>query len=279
MGTSVKSAEVFSEKSPKILQVLYRKEKRLEERLRTVGSRVDDRQHPDGDGGDGPRRLARVSAVLGLHGGEPIQLLHLGLRSRWRGVARVPDLRQLHALERSPARPLHVPGLLLGLSESGEQSRPSGHDHLAGLDLERLRWDAGGTLFAETQDAAQVSTTLEGYATFDGSTVGVYDLSFTFAQTFAAVAGTTYWISPFSTQLTFNPIVSWMSGEGGDGSSYQTVLGPGEVVTAGGPKDGDRAFALYAASVPEPSSLTLCAIAVLIGLGCGWSRSRKMNGH
>jgi hypothetical protein len=123
----------------------------------------------------------------------------------------------------------------------------------------------GASLFSQSLAAAQVSTVLAGTATLnDGSVVNVYNLSFTFAGTFNASAGTTYWISPFSLQPTFDPIAGWMSATGGDGSSYQNVLGPGGVVTGGGPVGGDRALALF--SVPEPLSLTLFVVGGLVGL-------------
>jgi hypothetical protein len=129
----------------------------------------------------------------------------------------------------------------------------------------------GASLFSQSLPAAQVSSTLAGTALLsDGSVVGIYDVSFQFTGTFAANAGTTYWISPFSLQSSFNPVAGWMSGTGGDGNSYQNVLGPGQAVTSGGAVTADRALGLFA--VPEPMSAALFGIGSLVLIVVGRRR-------
>jgi hypothetical protein len=113
------------------------------------------------------------------------------------------------------------------------------------------------TLYAtETVPAASVTETLAGTAEFNGGTVDYYDESITLPTGFAIQGGQTYDLSIFSDNGGSTDSWSWMSGTGGDSTSYQYNTYTDSTVD----REYDRAFTLYSAPVPEPSSLILALI-------------------
>lgn len=101
--------------------------------------------------------------------------------------------------------------------------------------------DAGGI-----PGAALYSTTVAGNA--GESLVGNVS-SYTLPVTFAASAGTKYWLSIYP-DLGFPPQWGWSTGTGGDNSGYQVFFGNGSTLPT------DFAFTLNGA-VPEPATWAL----------------------
>ncbi|WP_083713113.1 hypothetical protein [Paludisphaera borealis] len=88
---------------------------------------------------------------------------------------------------------------------------------------------------------------------------------------FAATAGTQYWLSIVA-DMGFPPQWGWEYGTGGDNSAYQDFFG------IRSPIANDFAFSLDGvplSAVPEPGTLTSACTAVLAGLGCTWRRRRR----
>lgn len=132
--------------------------------------------------------------------------------------------------------------------------------------------DAGGSpgaqLFSETQSAAMVSSVFKGNGTFfNGDPVSTFDFLFTLSTPFAASAGTTYWVSALSFSASNNPLFSWSSGTGGDGTTWQVQLGNGNTFV----RNSDRALSVF---VPEPGTLALLGFGVLAG-GIGARHTRR----
>ncbi len=128
----------------------------------------------------------------------------------------------------------------------------------------------GQSLFSET-----IGFTQQAAGPIDlfgnGETETVYNYSATLLNGFTATAGTTYWLS-IQAITNYPAIWMWTSGTGGDGDSYQVVssqFGGGAFE-----RPGDRAFLL--GSAPEPSSLALCGIAAVIGLGVARLHHRRL---
>ena len=89
------------------------------------------------------------------------------------------------------------------------------------------------------------------------------------ATSFAATAGTEYWVS-IVPDLGFPPQWGWATGTGGDGLAYQSFFG------TPGPVPSDMAFTLQgnSATTPEPVSFSLAGIGLgLVGL-VSWKRRK-----
>ena len=88
------------------------------------------------------------------------------------------------------------------------------------------------------------------------------------ATSFAATAGTEYWVS-IVPDLGYPPQWGWAAGTGGDGAAYQVFFG------AGNPVGNDMAFTLKGNSgTPEPVSFSLAGIGLgLVGL-VSWKRRK-----
>jgi hypothetical protein len=123
----------------------------------------------------------------------------------------------------------------------------------------------GAVLSSEPAVPADVTVTLLGTGTF-GSTVNLYEFSYTLLTPFQASANTRYWFAPLLETGTYSPVVAgWVQGSGGNNSSYRVGLG-----TAPGPSliGSDRAYSLTGQFVPEPATYAmvsgaLAAIALL----------------
>lgn len=123
----------------------------------------------------------------------------------------------------------------------------------------------GALLQTETIPFSAVQTDFVANAViFDGNNSSVRILSFTADLTtpFVADAGTRFFVSPFSLQTNFNPILGLTSGSGGDGTSVQQNLGNGAFTV----QQRDRAFALLA--VPEPSTCIMLGLGLVGLFGC-----------
>lgn len=132
----------------------------------------------------------------------------------------------------------------------------------------------GAQLYSQSQPVAAAQVDFVSFAVLGGGeTVGIYDVTLEFAGAFTAVAGTDYWISPFSLSPTFNPIIGWMSSFGMDDVSFQQVLGDGQVVVGQDYLFPDRAFTLRA--VPEPATCLMSGLG-LVALG---SVVRRRSAH
>ncbi len=121
------------------------------------------------------------------------------------------------------------------------------------------------TLYAsETVSAASATETLAGTTNFENISVNYYNESLSLPTGIAIQGGQTYYLSIFSDNGGSTDSWSWMSGTGGDGTSYQYDSYNNSTYS----KLFDRAFSLYAAPapVPEPSSIFLGLIG-FTGLG------------
>ncbi|HVP55971.1 MAG TPA: PEP-CTERM sorting domain-containing protein [Candidatus Eisenbacteria bacterium] len=99
----------------------------------------------------------------------------------------------------------------------------------------------------------------------------VFGYSLMLGSSFAAAAGTEYWLS-IVPDLAFPPQWLWETGTGGDSNNYQCFFG-----TCGN-NPYDQAFALYAqqqTTIPEPSSLMLLGSGIL---GAAGLLRRKLKG-
>jgi hypothetical protein len=108
----------------------------------------------------------------------------------------------------------------------------------------------------------------------DGSDNLIYNYSDNLIAPVSLAAGVTYWLS-IVPDLVFegDPSVGqwgWHTGTGGNGGALEDFEGTTS------PTGNDLAFSLN--SVPEPASITLCAIAGVISLGHHWRRRRATAG-
>jgi hypothetical protein len=121
-------------------------------------------------------------------------------------------------------------------------------------------WDGGtpdvaaGPLATRPLTVGEVTRTFVGFASFQGSTIPVYDYETAFAP-WAFTGGAAYSFSVMARSTTYNPAWAWMPGTGGNGQLWQQQFPSPALVS----HTGDRAFALVGTSVPEPGSLALLA--------------------
>jgi hypothetical protein len=129
---------------------------------------------------------------------------------------------------------------------------------------------APGALISSTTAAfGDVTRSFRGVETATGAQIPLEVFEFTTDITpFAAVAGTTYWLSILADSPTFDPFFVWRPGLGPDGESVQDTLGVGGVPIGRTTRGGDRAFALADGpiDIPLPASAPLLLTA-LLGLG------------
>jgi uncharacterized protein (TIGR03437 family) len=104
----------------------------------------------------------------------------------------------------------------------------------------------GSQLYDSMLSAASVTTTFLGINMFNGVPVNVYQFDASLAGGFQATGGQQYWFSPFSIQsASFNPIMSWMHGTGGEGSTFQQMLNADGSISSTFTRAQDRAFTLF----------------------------------
>jgi hypothetical protein len=113
---------------------------------------------------------------------------------------------------------------------------------------------AAGPLATRPLTVAEVTRTFVGLASFQGSSIGVYDYETTFGP-WAFTGGAIYSFSVMARSTTYNPAWAWMPGTGGNGQIWQQQFPNTTLVS----HTGDRAFALVGTSVPEPGSVALLA--------------------
>jgi PEP-CTERM motif-containing protein len=121
-----------------------------------------------------------------------------------------------------------------------------------------------GALLSDTNLAtAGVSSQILGTGSFGGATFTMYEFTANIPE-FDAVAGTTYWFSPFSHNPDESAKFIWVQGTAGDGSAYQRRMTLGSV-SGNFVLPIDLAFSM--SNVPEPSTLLLVSAGfVLAGL-------------
>src|SRR5262249_21965979 len=125
----------------------------------------------------------------------------------------------------------------------------------------------GAQLALQNYLASQVTSTYLGSGVFTATNqynVDIYQFSVDLTTSFDASARTEYWLSIMARSATFDPIFAWRAGTGGNGTSYQQVLGANESVTNSGSVAHDRHLLIEGTfAVPEPGGLSL----VLVALG------------
>lgn len=125
---------------------------------------------------------------------------------------------------------------------------------------------------SETIGAGGFSETPAGTTIYGSSTVDFYDESAVLPTPISIQGGQAYYLSIFSDNGGSSNIWLWMSGSGGDGSSWQYDGTLDSTTTV----SGDRTFTL--AAVPEPPGLILGMIAaacLIHHLDRRWGRLRR----
>lgn len=129
----------------------------------------------------------------------------------------------------------------------------------------------GAQLSLQNFAAAQVTSTFlgNGVLSLGANTnynASFYEYSIDITTPFVAQAGTEYWLSVMSQSTQLNPSFAWSGATGGDGSSYQQLLGAGMSVTDEFTRARDRYVVLEGElavqAVPEPGSAPLAVLAL-----------------
>jgi hypothetical protein len=125
----------------------------------------------------------------------------------------------------------------------------------------------GPQLFLESFSAANVSSGFLGTGIFTAGSsynVSFYQYSAELTAPFSVTPATQYWVSVLSRSDVYNPAFVLRGATGGDDSSYQQQLGAGLSVVAAGAVARDRAFVLEGTVVPEPSTVGIGAVGLLL---------------
>lgn len=140
----------------------------------------------------------------------------------------------------------------------------------------------GAVLWSQNIAAASVASTFQGNGVLNANgayNVSFYDYALDLPALFNIAAGEEYWISVTAIAANVNPAFAILGATGGDGSSYQQLLGANMSVTQSFVRARDRAFTIEGTLlVPEPGTLALGGIALAAMAGVGLRR-RPARGH
>lgn len=136
----------------------------------------------------------------------------------------------------------------------------------------------GSQLSLESIADGDVTSLFLGTGTFlfNGTyNINLYRYSATLTNPFSVVGGTDYWFSILSRSSSYYPAFTLFGATGGDGASYQQLLGSGMSIVSAGAVAADRAVVLEGTPVPEPSTMMLLAT----GIGLSLSRRFRRGTH